>query len=106
MAIQPAPRPLRVAQSPPLNQPGHRLPPTFSTPFAPAFVLSSATWLVQLYRLALLGLLLVGLGLRLWLLTAFPLREDEAIYSVWALHILHGDRCSVSTWPDKPPTLL
>ncbi|MFN8446510.1 MAG: glycosyltransferase family 39 protein [Caldilineaceae bacterium] len=51
-------------------------------------------------------LILVGFAFRLVLLTAFPLREDEAIYSFWALHFLHEDPWFLHVWPDKPPLFI
>lgn len=56
--------------------------------------------------LALAGLTLAGLALRLPLLARFPLREDEALYSYWALHALHDDPRFLTIWPDKPPIFL
>ncbi|MGL4648368.1 MAG: glycosyltransferase family 39 protein, partial [Caldilineaceae bacterium] len=49
--------------------------------------------------------LLLALLLRLPLLNAFPLRDDEALYSTWALAVPH-DPFFLSTLPDKPPIFL
>jgi hypothetical protein len=57
-------------------------------------------------RLLLAGFLLVGFGLRLFLLQSFPFREDEAIYSYWALHLWQVDPLALQVWPDKPPLFL
>ena len=51
-------------------------------------------------------LTLAGFALRLPLLDRFPLREDEAIYSFWALHGWHVDPLFLTVWPDKPPIFL
>ncbi len=50
-------------------------------------------------------LTLLGWALRLALLDAFPLREDEALYAVWARRAA-ADPFYLSTWPDKPPLFL
>lgn len=50
--------------------------------------------------------LLVGFGLRCVLLDRYPLREDEAIYSVWARAAWPADPFYLSIWPDKPPLFL
>ncbi len=60
----------------------------------------------QLYTLATCLILCVGFGLYLRLLDRFPLREDEAIYSFWALHFWHQDPFLLTVWPDKPPLFL
>lgn len=57
-------------------------------------------------RLAQIGLLWVGFGLALRLLDRFALREDEAIYSYWALHFWRVDPYFLTVWPDKPPLFL
>lgn len=49
---------------------------------------------------------MVGFALRLPLLARFPLREDEAIYSYWALHATYVDPLFLQVWPDKPPLFL
>ena len=54
---------------------------------------------------ALLALTLAGFVLRLLLLDRFPLREDEAIYGVWARSVAR-DPWFLSVWPDKPPLFL
>ncbi len=54
---------------------------------------------------ALTGLTLVAFALRLLLVDAFVLREDEAIYGVWARTVWR-DPWFLSTWPDKPPLFL
>lgn len=71
-----------------------------------AFPQSKLSLLALAYRPALLTLMLVGFLLRLGLLTTFPLREDEAIYSFWALHITRVDPLMLTVWPDKPPVFL
>ena len=48
---------------------------------------------------------LAGFALRLVLLHAYPLREDEAIYSMWARAAWH-DPWYLHAWPDKPPLFL
>ena len=53
--------------------------------------------------LAWTAILLLALGLRALLWDAFPFREDEAIYSTWALRTWNGDPFLLSDWPDKPP---
>ncbi len=50
-------------------------------------------------------LTLAAFTLRLLLLEAYPLREDEAIYGVWARSVWQ-DPWFVTTWPDKPPLFL
>lgn len=57
-------------------------------------------------RLLYYGLLWVGFALALRLLDRFALREDEAIYSYWALHLWHIDPYFLTVWPDKPPLFL
>jgi hypothetical protein len=57
-------------------------------------------------RLVWLSLLLAGFALRLPLLDRFPLREDEALYSFWALHFARIDPLFLQVWPDKPPLFL
>lgn len=66
------------------------------------------TWLAtqRFYQLALLAILAVGVSLPLRLLDRFPLREDEAIYSFWALHGWREDPFFLTVWPDKPPLFL
>ncbi len=58
------------------------------------------------YALALCLLVCLGFTLSLRLLDRFPLREDEAIYSVWALHFWRQDPLFLTVWPDKPPLFL
>ncbi len=65
-----------------------------------------STQLSVAYRPVLLALVLVGFLLRLVLLNAFPLREDEAIYGYWALHLTRTDPLMLTVWPDKPPMFL
>ena len=60
----------------------------------------------QTLRLTLVVLTVGGFALRLGLLAAFPLREDEAIYAVWARRWLDGDFLFLHTWPDKPPLFI
>ncbi len=51
--------------------------------------------------------LLLALGLRgLLLAQGFELREDEALYSYWALNLWNGDPWALAVWPDKPPLFL
>jgi hypothetical protein len=69
-------------------------------------ILPRALSMTTAYRSALMALLLVGFLLRLFLLNAFPFREDEAIYSYWALHLTRVDPLALSVWPDKPPIFL
>jgi 4-amino-4-deoxy-L-arabinose transferase-like glycosyltransferase len=57
-------------------------------------------------RLAYCGLLWLGFALALRLLDRFALREDEAIYSYWALHSWRIDPYFLTVWPDKPPLFL
>ncbi|MEZ4683893.1 MAG: glycosyltransferase family 39 protein [Caldilineaceae bacterium] len=54
-------------------------------------------------RFGLLAILLLSFALNLTLLDRFPLREDEALYSYWALHFLDSDPLMLTVWPDKPP---
>ncbi len=61
--------------------------------------LQPTTWV----RLAYCTVVLVAFALNLQLLDRFPLREDEAIYSVWALHSWQNDPLFLTVWPDKPP---
>jgi len=49
--------------------------------------------------------LLIALALRLYLLDAYPLRDDEALYSSWAL-AARNDPLFLHTFPDKPPLFL
>ncbi len=49
---------------------------------------------------------LIGYILRLPMIDRFPFREDEAIYSYWALHGWHQDPLFLNVWPDKPPIFL
>lgn len=58
---------------------------------------------VCIYTISLIALTLLGFSLRLYLLDRFPLREDEAIYSFWALHFWRVDPYFLTVWPDKPP---
>jgi 4-amino-4-deoxy-L-arabinose transferase-like glycosyltransferase len=58
------------------------------------------------YRSALTVLVLVGFYLRLVMLDTFPFREDEAIYSYWALSLTQVDPLALHVWPDKPPIFL
>ena len=61
---------------------------------------------LPILRLAYCGLLWVGFALMLRLLDRFALREDEAIYSYWALHFWRVDPYFLTVWPDKPPLFL
>ncbi len=61
---------------------------------------------VAMKRLALPLLCLGAFALRLNLLAAWPFREDEAMYSVWALHLWQVDPQALTLWPDKPPLFL
>ncbi len=58
-----------------------------------------------LWRLALPSIIGGGFALRLGLLSAFPLREDEAIYGYWARAFVQ-DPFFLQVWPDKPPLFL
>lgn len=58
------------------------------------------------YDVVLCAIILLGFALPLPLLDRFPLREDEAIYSFWALHFWHQDPFFLTVWPDKPPLFL
>ena len=58
------------------------------------------------YRLALLATIGLAFTLHLRLLDRFPLREDEALYSFWALHFWPDDPFFLTVWPDKPPLFL
>ncbi|MCB0123322.1 MAG: glycosyltransferase family 39 protein [Caldilineaceae bacterium] len=60
----------------------------------------------QRARLISIGLLLLSFALNLQLLDRFPLREDEALYSYWALHLRQEDPWLLTVWPDKPPLFL
>jgi 4-amino-4-deoxy-L-arabinose transferase-like glycosyltransferase len=64
-------------------------------------------WLanVRAYSLGLVLLTTVGFALRLALLDAYPLREDEAIYGYWARSVI-ADPFFFSVWPDKPPLFI
>lgn len=56
-----------------------------------------------LYILGFTSILWVSFAFQLHLLDRFPLREDEAIYSFWALHFWPNDPWFLTVWPDKPP---
>ncbi len=60
----------------------------------------------HLQRLLLPALLLSSFALNLQLLDRFPLREDEALYSYWALSFRHEDPLMRAVWPDKPPLFI
>lgn len=60
----------------------------------------------RLYQVALSAILVVGFSLPLRLLDRFSLREDEALYSFWALHGWREDPFFFTVWPDKPPLFL
>ncbi len=66
---------------------------------------SGAHLLTWLLALAPLVALLAAFALRLQLLGAFPLRDDEALYSSWAL-AARSDPFFLTTFPDKPPLFL
>ncbi len=57
-------------------------------------------------RFLLLTTILLGMVLRIMLITAFPFREDEAVYAMWALHSLTEDPLFLTIWPDKPPIFI
>ena len=82
------------------------LPSSVSSSRTRTFPLLNQSLLAMAYRPALLTLMLVGFLLRIALLTTFPFREDEAIYSFWALHITRVDPLMLTVWPDKPPVFL
>ena len=77
---------------------------TFTPPAAHPAIRSFR--IASLYAPSLVILTLLGFGLRLVLLDQYPLREDEAIYSFWALHFWHVDPQFLTVWPDKPPVFL
>lgn len=56
-------------------------------------------------RLSYIATVLLSFGLGFPLLTRYPFRPDEAIYSVWALHFWQ-DPFFLTVWPDKPPLYL
>ena len=56
-------------------------------------------------RLPYIVTLLLSFGLGCPLLIRYPFRQDEAIYSVWALHFWQ-DPFFLTIWPDKPPVYL
>lgn len=58
------------------------------------------------YPAVLLLATLVGFALRLVLLNRFPFREDEALYSYWALYGSRVDPRFLTVWPDKPPLFI
>lgn len=58
------------------------------------------------YTLALCALICLSFALALSALNHFPLREDEAIYSFWAVHGWRVDPFFLKVWPDKPPLFL
>jgi 4-amino-4-deoxy-L-arabinose transferase-like glycosyltransferase len=74
----------------------------------PSLALTCVHFLVSArgYLLALCGLVWFGFLLRLYLLDRFPLREDEALYSYWALHFWRADPWFLQVWPDKPPLFI
>ena len=82
------------------------LPSSVSSGRTRTFPLLNQSLFAMAYRPALLTLMLVGFLLRIALLTAFPFREDEAIYSFWALHITRVDPLMLTVWPDNPPVFL
>ncbi len=59
----------------------------------------------HIYAIALITLTCIGFALRLGLLSAFPLREDEAIYGYWARAAM-TDPFFLHVWPDKPPLFI
>jgi len=86
---------------------GHAYPRTFTAPFASPIPSEMHVFVLALVkRLALPALCLSGFALRLYLLSAWPFREDEAMYSVWALHLWRVDPLALTLWPDKPPLFL
>jgi 4-amino-4-deoxy-L-arabinose transferase-like glycosyltransferase len=60
---------------------------------------------VYLYPFTLIALTCLAFALRLVLLHAFPLREDEAIYGYWA-RAASVDPFFLRVWPDKPPLFI
>lgn len=58
------------------------------------------------YTLALCALIWLSFALALYALNRFPLREDEAIYSFWAVYGWRVDPFFLKVWPDKPPFFL
>jgi hypothetical protein len=86
---------------------GHVAPRPFPIPAVSAIPVRAQTFLWAAARRLLLPVLcLIGFSLRLHLLAAYPLREDEAMYSVWALHLWRVDPLALTVWPDKPPLFL
>ena len=86
---------------------GHAYPrPILFSTVSPTFARTQLFFLALAKRLALPTLCLGGFALRLHLLAAYPFREDEAMYSVWALHLWRVDPWALTLWPDKPPLFL
>ena len=59
----------------------------------------------RIHTLLLIAITCVAFALRLGLLSAFPLREDEAIYGYWA-RTVPSDPFFLHVWPDKPPLFI
>src|SRR5262245_4580336 len=75
-------------------------------PAAATLVVSLPFPRIWVSHFVLAGLTLLGFALRLPLLDRFPFREDEALYSFWALYVRHSDPLFLHVWPDKPPLFL
>ncbi|MBI3957510.1 MAG: glycosyltransferase family 39 protein [Chloroflexi bacterium] len=86
---------------------GRIYPRYFPVPITPSTCAGAQAFLLAAAkRLVLPVLCLGGFALRLHLLSAWPFREDEAMYSVWALHLWRIDPWALTVWPDKPPLFL
>ena len=59
----------------------------------------------RIHAFTLVALTCVGFALRMALLDAYPLREDEAIYGFWARTAI-SDPFFLHVWPDKPPLFI
>ncbi len=82
--------------------------PSVDAPLA-VFAAASTNTEVEIALLARAVVLAFTLGaftLRLVLINAYPLREDEATYAFWALHGWLQDPNFLHVWPDKPPIFL
>jgi 4-amino-4-deoxy-L-arabinose transferase-like glycosyltransferase len=81
------------------------MPAAVAWPLRPTRIRPAWLYQARTYPLALLALTCVGFALRLQLLHAFPLREDEAIYGYWA-RVATTDPFFLHVWPDKPPLFI
>ena len=82
-----------------MNRPTHPALPWRLPPLQARFAVARDT---RTHAITLVALTCVGFALRLVLLDAFPLREDEAIYGYWARSAV-TDPFFMHVWPDKPP---